>query len=197
MTMGILDKLLGREEAPGPARSSAASSAAPSADEQAIARYRYMLQTAPPQTLEQAHTQAFAKLTAEQRTLLLQQLSAEMPAAERAAAADTLKDDPQSLARLATRAEVRQPGTLERSFNGMGGRVGGMGMGGMLAGSFLASMAGVAIGSAVAQSFFADAGAGDMAAGDMAGDGAATDAASDVADAGDGGEFDGGDMGDI
>jgi hypothetical protein len=191
--MGILDKLLGRDEAP-PAQRPAAGSAAPTSDEQAIARYRYMLQTAPPQTLEQAHAEAFAKLTPEQRSLLLQQLSAEMPAAERAAAAGTLKDDPQSLARLATRAEVRQPGTLERSFSGMGGRAGGMGLGGMMAGSFLASIAGVAIGSAVAQSFFADAGTGDMAAGDEAG----ADASSDVADAGDGGgDFDGGDMGDI
>jgi hypothetical protein len=197
MNMGILDKLLGREEAPQAAQRPAAGAAAPTADEQAISRYRYMLQTAPPQTLEQAHTEAFAKLTPEQRTLLLQQLSAEMPAAERAAAAGTLNDDPQSLARLATRAEVRHPGTLERSFNGMGGRTGGMGMGGMMAGSFLASIAGVAIGSAIAQSFFADAGADGTAAADAAGDEAGTDASSDVADAGDAGDFDGGDMGDI
>jgi hypothetical protein len=194
--MGILDKLLGRDEPPLVQRQ-AAGSAASTSDEQAIARYRYMLQTAPPQTLEQAHVEAFGKLTPEQRTLLLQQLSAEMPAAERAAAAGSLKDDPQSLARLATRAEVRQPGTLERSFNGMGSRAGGMGLGGMMAGSFLASMAGVAIGSAVAQSFFADAGAGDMAAAEGAGDEAGADASSDVADAGDGGDFDGGDMGEI
>jgi hypothetical protein len=30
-----------------------------SADEQAIARYRYMLKTAPPETIEQAHAEAF------------------------------------------------------------------------------------------------------------------------------------------
>jgi hypothetical protein len=29
-------------------------------DEQAIARYRYMLKTAPPETIEQAHAEAFA-----------------------------------------------------------------------------------------------------------------------------------------
>jgi hypothetical protein len=193
--MGILDKLLGRDEEPQSAQRAAAGTAAPSVDEQAIARYRYMLQTAPPQTLEQAHAEAFAKLTPEQRTLLLKQLAAEMPDAERSAAAGTLKDDPRSLARLATRAEVRQPGTLERSFNGMGGRGGGMG--GMMAGSFLASMAGVVIGSAIAQSFFADAGAGDTAAGDLADDGTSGDAGSDVADAGDVGDFDGGDFGEI
>lgn len=193
--MGILDKLLGRDDRSGPAQHSAAGAAAPSTDEQAIARYRYMLQTAPPQTLEQAHAEAFAKLTPEQRQLLLQQLAAEMPDAERSAAAGTLKDDPQSLARLATRAEVRQPGTLERSFNGMGGRGGGMG--GMMAGSFLASMAGVVVGSAIAQSFLGDAGAHDMAAGDLAADDPAGDAESDVADAGDVGDFDGGDFGEI
>lgn len=189
--MGILDKLLGRDHEPQPAPRPAAGAAATSADEQALARYRYMLQTAPPQTLEQAHAEAFAKLTPEQRTLLLQQLAAELPDSERSAAADTLKDDPRSLARLATRAEVRQPGTLERSFNGMGGRGGGMG--GMLAGSFLASMAGVVVGSAIAQSFFSDAAAGDTAAADDT----AGDPGSDVADAGDVGGFDGGDFGEI
>ena len=89
--MGILDKLLGRDEE---AQSARRPAVAPSADEQAIARYRYMLQTAPPHTIEQAHAEAFAKLTPEQRTLLLQQLSAEMPDAERSAAAGSLKDDP-------------------------------------------------------------------------------------------------------
>jgi hypothetical protein len=193
--MGIWDKLLGRGDKTQPAQRPAAGATALSADEQAIARYRYMLHTAPPQTLEQAHAEAFAKLTPEQRTLLLQQLAAEMPDAERSAAVGTLKDDPQSLARLATRAEVRQPGTLERTFKGMGGRGGGMG--GMMAGSFMASMAGVVIGSAIAQSFFGGAGTGDMAAGDLAADDTAGDAGSNVADAGDVGDFDGGDFGEI
>jgi len=129
--MGILDNLFGRNPAPVPGKPQAVGGAAASADEQAIARYRYMLQTAPPQTLEQAHAEAFARLTPEQRALLLQRLAAEMPEAERHASTGTLKDDPQSLARLATRAEVRQPGTLERSFAGMGGRGG---IGGMMAG---------------------------------------------------------------
>lgn len=189
--MGILDRLLGRDAEPRAVQRPAATTAAPSADEQAIARYRYMLETAPPQTLEQAHAEAFAKLSPEQRALLLQQLAAQMPEAERSATAGTLKDDPQSLARLATRAEVRQPGTLERSFGGMGGRGG---MGGMLAGSFLASMAGVVIGSAIAQSFFSDAGAGEMAAADSGAADAAGEADSDLADAGDAGDFDGGDF---
>src|SRR4029453_19468509 len=45
---------------------------AQSADEQAIARYRYMLKTAPPETIEQAHAEAFAQLTPEQRRQGLQ-----------------------------------------------------------------------------------------------------------------------------
>ncbi len=140
--MGILDKLFGNDE-PQPQASSrgvASPSTGQSGDEQAVARYRYMLQTAPPETIEQAHAEAFAKLTPEQRQMVLQNLSANAPEAERARA----KDDPQSLARMATRAEVRQPGTMERTFGGMGG---GMGMGGMMAGSFLSSIAGVVVGA--------------------------------------------------
>lgn len=192
--MGILDKLFGRDEAALPRPAQWAGAGAPqSADEQAIARYRYMLKTAPPETLEQAHAEAFAKLTPGQRSMLLQQLSADMPDAERRAAGVAMKDDPQSLARLATRAEVRRPGTMERTFGGMGGR--GMGVGGMMAGGFLASMAGAVIGSAIAQSFLGDSGhddtaAGESASGDMSAD-AGADAGSDV------GDFDGGDFGEV
>ena len=81
--MGIFDKLFGGNEAPQPGQRNGPGSAAQSADEQAIARYRYMLKTAPPETIEQAHAEAFAKLTPEQRNMLLQQLSADMPDAER------------------------------------------------------------------------------------------------------------------
>jgi hypothetical protein len=174
--VSILDKLFGRDEAPQPRPSQWPGAGAPqSADEQAIARYRYMLKTP------------------EQRSMLLQHLSADMPDAERRAAGVSVKDDPQSLARLATRAEVRQPGTMERTFAGMGGR--GMGVGSMMAGSFLASMAGVVIGSAIAQSFLGDSGHGDTAggessSGDMSADTSA-DAGSDV------GDFEGGDFGEV
>ena len=74
----------------------------PSEDEQALARYRYMLKTAPPEAIEQVHAEAFAKLTPQQRRMLLEQLRNEVPERERAYATE----DPQSLARLATRAEV-------------------------------------------------------------------------------------------
>ena len=185
--MGILDNLFGRNEEakPRPVQQPAAG-AAQSGDEQALDRYRYMLKTAPPDTIEQAHAEAFAKLTPQQRSKLLQQLSAELPEAERAAGA--AKDDPQSLARLATRAEVRQPGTMERTFGGMGGR--GMGMGGMMAGSFLSTIAGVVVGSTIAHSFFGDSGPGDIARVDD-GSGTADDTSADAGS--DFGDFDGGD----
>ena len=43
------------------------SQAAEPTDEQALARYRYMLATAPPEEIERAHEEAFASLTPEQR----------------------------------------------------------------------------------------------------------------------------------
>jgi poly(3-hydroxybutyrate) depolymerase len=127
----------------------------------AVERYRYMLRTAPPETVEQAHAEAFAKLTPDQRRKVLQDLGNTVPAAERANS-----DDPHSLARMATRAEMRQPGTMERV---LGGR-GGMGMGGMIAGSLLASVAGAFVGTAIADAFFGDELGGDAMAGgeDMA-----------------------------
>ena len=178
--MSIVDKLLGRKEATQQQQTRRQVEDQPltgrSSDEQAVARYRYMLQTAPPQTIEQAHTEAFARLTAEQRRLVLEELSADAPEAERAEA----KDDPQSLARMATRAEIRQPGTIERTFGRMGG---GAGMGGIMASSFLSSIAGVVVGSAIAQAFFGGAGA---EGGDQQDAGEAGDAHQDVGpDAGD------------
>ena len=155
--MGIFDKIFGNNEPEQPAQQRSVNQppTGQTADEQAIARYRYMLQTAPPETIEQAHAEAFAKLTPEQRQIILEQLNQAAPENERGANAD----DPQSLARAATRAEVREPGTMERTFGGMGGG-GGMGFGGMMATSFLGSMAGVVVGSAIAQSFFGDSGFG-------------------------------------
>jgi len=119
------------------------SQTAQSADEQALARYRYMLKTAPPETIEQAHAEAFAQLTPEQRRQVLQAMGENVPPAERAMA-EQGGATPQALARMATRAEVRQPGTL----------------GSIMAGSLLSSIAGAVIGSMIARQFFADPGAG-------------------------------------
>jgi hypothetical protein len=123
---------------------------AQSVDEQAIARYRYMLKTAPPETIEQAHAEAFAQLTPEQRRLVLQKITDSVPASERALA-EQGGANPQALARMATRAEIRQPGAMERMF----GQAGGMSLGGVVAGGLLSSIAGTVIGSMIARQFFA------------------------------------------
>ena len=173
-------------------------------DEQAVERYRYMLRTAPPDQIEQAHQEAFSHLTPDQRRMALDQLSQVTPEADRR----YLSDDPRSLARLATRTEIRQPGMLERLFGGgsrggygYGGGMGfGGGMGSMLAGSLLASVAGSFIGSAIAESFFHDhpfEGAGLMDSADQgildAPDVSSFDEASLETEGLDGG-FDGGDL---
>lgn len=147
-------------------------------DEEAIRRYRYLLRTAPPDAVERAHAEAFAQLTPEQRKQVLGQLANHVPEYEQ-----VRDDDPRTLARMATRAEMRQPGLLERLFGGVGpgyGRgygygggygggygyggggmfggggmgMGGMGMGGMIAGGLLASVAGSFIGTAIADEMF-------------------------------------------
>jgi len=142
-------------------------------DEVAVERYRYLLRTAPPDAVEQAHTEAFARLTPEQRRQVLEEVGSGLPAHERATS-----DDPQSLARMATRAEMRSPGTLEQSFRG---GATGPGFGSMVGSSLLGTVAGVVIGSAVANALFGPA-FGDPSQ-DFAGD-AGSDAGSDGGDAG-------------
>jgi hypothetical protein len=154
-----------------------------SPDEQAVDRYRYLLRTAPPETIEDAHAEAFAKLTPEQRRMVLQELDSTMTPAERAAGA-TYDEDPRSLARLATRAEMRQPGTLERTWSGMPA---GIGMGGLMMGNFMSTIAGVMVGSMIADAFLGNTGydAGSAETGDTS---------ADTFDA-EGGDFGGGDSG--
>ena len=191
--MGLLDRLFGRrrhQQYPPPAHRPATEAAtgahrarrgAALPDQQAIERYRYLLRTAPPEQIEQAHAEAFEKLTVDQRQQVLAQLAAAVPAGER-----PRTDDPATLARVATRAEVRQPGTLERALGGYGpgygqaarrsgqggygqggygrggygGGYGGPGMGSMIGGSLLGTIGGLVIGTAVADALF-DTGVGD------------------------------------
>jgi hypothetical protein len=183
--MGFLDRLLGRSTGPESRPRQGASASSPAApgeltDEQALERYRYLVRTAPPDAIEQAHEEAFAKLTPEQRRMALRDLSAAVPEHER-----TGGDDPRSLARMATRAETNRPGTVERAFGGGGGVLGGMG--GTLLGSFAAAFAG----SLVAQALFSELGGEEAGA---AGDGAEGEAGDADADTG-GGDVGGGDVG--
>jgi len=143
-------------------------------DQQAIERYRYMLRTAPPEDIERAHEEAFQQLSPEQRRIVLRELTTQVPPSEASPS-----DDPRSLARMATRAELRQPGTMERTF----GTMQGPGLGGI----FLSTIAGAFVGTAIADAFFDNDSGTDAAAADTG--------SSDGDGDGDGGDFDGGDMG--
>src|SRR3954452_19680072 len=194
ISMGILDRLFGRrtpsagsysssppwgtpapqQQPPGPyANNEQPSSQQAARDAEAVRRYRYLLRTAPPESIEQAHAASLEQLSPDQRRQVLQQLSEQVPERERSRA-----DDPASLARMATRAELRQPGVLVQVLGpggygpgygrGYGGGYGGgygygggmmgggmgMGMGGMLAGGLLASVAGSFIGTEIADEMF-------------------------------------------
>jgi uncharacterized membrane protein len=164
--MGILDRLLGRS--PDPSSTIRPNTLRPprpvpppdgDTDDVAVERYRYLLRTAPPGELEQAHLEAFERLSPEQRSQVRQDLEAAVPQGE----APTTTD-PQALARAATRAEMRAPGTLERAFGG-GPAAAATG------GSFLHTFAAVFIATSMAQALFggfgdpygADAGEADDA----------------------------------
>lgn len=153
-------------------------------DAQALERYRYMLRTAPPETIEQAHQEAFEKLTPDQRRQLSTALAREMPTAEAASLTATHPDDTRALAKAATRAEIRQPGVLERSMLG-----GGMGLGTHLLSSFAMGF----VGSMVANSFFEAMGGFDHEeAGSHHDESGGADDDGQFADNQDDGGFDGG-----
>ena len=156
-------------------------------DDIAIERYRYLLRTAPPETIEQVHAEAFEKLSPQQRRKVYEELSRNALPGEQPRG-----EDAQSLAAAATRSELRQPGTLERSFQGPSFL-------GMMGSSLLGTVAGYVIGSAIVSAFMPDAATGDTASdtgtdggGETSGDTSAGDYAS--ADAA-GGDFGGGDFG--
>ena len=196
--MGFLDRLLGRTPQTEQSQrvgwgdaSNLRSAATPprpqaSEEERALARYRYLLRTAPPEQLEALHAEAFAKLTPEQRQQLLRELSTASPGEAGTSA------EPADLARAATRAEMRQPGTLQNAFS-RGSAGGGMGMGGMFAGSMMGTIAGVVVGSAVANMLFD--GYGDSPEAQEAGD-TGGDTGTDSGDGGTDGGTDSGDSGD-
>lgn len=214
--MGLWDKLMGREprrepaaygqqsygRTPGPQDGIGHTGA--TEDERAIARYRYLLRTAPPDRLEEVHAQAFAQLTPQQRQQVLTRLRGDLPQGEA-----PRSDDPRELARSATRAEMMRPGYMYGAF-------GGMSMGGMMMGTMFSTIGGVIIGSAIADALFdgydsspeaADAGDADPSAADAGQDAGGTDSGDAGVDSGGsesggdaagdfgGGDFGGGDFG--
>ncbi|WP_229790431.1 hypothetical protein [Mycetocola manganoxydans] len=194
--MGFFDRLFGTQQ-PEPERRQYVPQQQRSDDEIAVERYRYLLRTAPPEAIEQAHEEAFQRLTPEQRRLLFQQLSADAPAGDAPRG-----DDPHSLAQAATRSELRQPGTMERTMAGPS-------FGSMVGGSLLGTVAGYFIATSLMGAFMpgmfggetggeagADAGgdySGDAGGSDFGGSGGDFGGGSDFG--GSGGDFGGGDFG--
>jgi len=159
--MGFWDSLFGvsrQDSQDAPRRSRP-----PTADEYAVDRYRYLLRTAPPEQVEQVHEEAFAKLTPEQRRILHEQLTAAVMVEDRPA-----DDEPATLARSATRAELRQPGTMENvlAAGPAGGAFGGFGS------SMLGTIAGYVVASSIMHAFLPpiDMGAAETGSADMAAD---------------------------
>ncbi len=187
--------------APPPAAGGTPVASGSEEDRQAVERYRYLLRTAPPETVEQVHAEAFGRLTPAQRQQVLQDLSSGLAPSER-----PVNDSPASLARAATRAEYSQPGFMERTFGGRSFS-GGPGFGSMLGASMLGTIGGYVVGSALVGAMFDpgyDAGYADGAAAEAgsadagAGDAGAMDAGSpDAGGAGDLGADFGGDFGDL
>ncbi|WP_353814291.1 hypothetical protein [Agromyces sp. SYSU T00266] len=219
--MGFLDRLFGTDDRTARPAPPVPQARRLSEDELAIERYRYLLRTAPPESIEAVHAEAFAKLTPEQRQQVFRSLADQGPEGERLAS-----DDPSALARAATRQELRQPGSMERAFagapgttgaaQGAAGRGAGPSFGSMVGGSMLGTIAGVVVGSAIAQAILPDPSAFDAAGAADAGVDGGTDAGADAgsvdaAGAGDaggdwggfgdfgggGGDFGGGDFGDF
>lgn len=180
--MGFLDRLFGTEE-PQTRPAVPTAPVAASDDERALQRYRYLLRTAPPETIEQVHAEAFSRLTDSQRALVYEELSRGAGTGER-----PLSSEPATLARAATRAEMRNPGSLEKSLSGNSAGVtpGGPGFGSMLASSMLGTVAGYVVGSALVSAFLPwDAGYDSTASdgADTADAGAADSGASDAGSA--------------
>jgi hypothetical protein len=191
--MGFLDRLFGtqeQDEAPATPRRRP-----PNEDERAVERYRYLLRTAPPETIEQVHAEAFTRLTEQQRALVYEELSKGSGTGER-----PLSSEPATLARAATRKEMRDPGSLERTLAGSGAaQNGGPSFGSMVGSAILGTVAGYVIGSALVSAFLPWDGGTDANAdsGSDAGDSgdASADAGSDFGGGDFGGDFGGGDFG--
>jgi hypothetical protein len=185
--MGFLDRLFGADEQEA-APAAPQRRRPPNEDERAVERYRYLLRTAPPETIEQVHAEAFSRLSETQRAQVYEELSRGSATGER-----PLSSEPATLARAATRKEMREPGSLERS-------LGGPSFGQMLGASLLGTVAGYVVGSALVSAFLPwDGGYGGSEAGSDSGSDPGTDASVDAggdygSDFGGGGDF-GGDFG--
>lgn len=141
--MRLLDRILGRNITLDTPPST-------SSDEHAVERYEYLLRTARPDTIERSHVDAFERLTPQQRDLVFERFTAEVPADDRPADASSM-----TLAKAATRVEAREPGTLTRVLAGNRITSGdGRDEGGPLGGSLFATFATYAIASTAIDAIF-------------------------------------------
>lgn len=92
--MGVLARLFGTEQ--------------DSDDDMVLRRYRHLLGTAPIESIEQAHAEAFGELHDPERAAIYEELSRGSGTGER-----PLSSEPATLARSASRAERRAPGSME------------------------------------------------------------------------------------
>ncbi len=88
---------------------------------QALERYRYLVRTASPEMLEVAHRQAFSRWSPQEQGVALQDLNARLSPIERVPSVVGI--EPSVFSRAATRAELDQPGLLERAFANEGGPI--------------------------------------------------------------------------
>lgn len=89
-----------------------------------LRRYRHLLGTAPIESIEQVHAEAFGELRETQRAAIYEELSRGSGTGER-----PLSSEPATLARSASRAERRVPGSIEstlRAADDHGGFAGGL-----------------------------------------------------------------------
>ena len=104
--MGLLDRLLRGRRTPE------AGDARPLTPDQAMARWRYLLGTAPPEALSEAHARGLESLGEMPRAEVMQRLRTALSALEPGA---MVPSDAGVLVRAAARAERRTPGFLERA----------------------------------------------------------------------------------
>ncbi len=93
--------------------------------ERIVQRYRFIVQTAPPDDMEEAYVAAFAAVPAERRVRLPGNLVQVLPEGQRASIYLN-QHDPQTLAQIAIAAEKHQPGSIERVLRDMDGNLSGL-----------------------------------------------------------------------
>jgi hypothetical protein len=94
-------------------------------DHEVQQRYRQVLRNAPPEVIEDAHADAFAQLSPQERREMAQRLRQQAQMLDDPYDdpydRDEYDDDPRTLARMARRAEQRNPNILDQLFGGQPG----------------------------------------------------------------------------